>query len=77
MKYVVKGYVKLLVEVTVEAENEEEAIEKAYDNIGSLDCYCGNGGTDKIVGVNDTDEVKASVCPDGEIEYEEAEALEE
>lgn len=76
MKYVVKGYVKLLVEVTVEAENEEEAIEKAYDNI-YIDNYCGNGGIDKMVGVCDTDEATASIYPDCDIEYKEAEALEE
>lgn len=76
MKYLVKGKVELMVEVTVEAENEEEAIEKAYDNIG-INSYCGNGGVDKLVGVDSTDEAKASIYPDGDIEYDEAELLEE
>lgn len=71
-KYIVTGYAKVIVEVTVEAENEEEAIKKAYDNIG-IDNYCGNGGTDKLVGVCDTDEVKASIYPDSDIEYTEVE----
>ena len=31
-KYIVTGYANVVVEVTVEAENKEEAIEKAYDN---------------------------------------------
>lgn len=76
MKYLVKGKVELMVEVTVEAENEEEAIEKAYDNIG-INSYCGNGGVDKLVGVDSMDEAKASIYPDGDIEYDEAELLEE
>lgn len=57
-------------------QNEEEAIEKAYDNIG-LDSYCGNGGTDKLVGIRDTDEAEGSIMADGDIEYDEAEVIEE
>ncbi|WP_293807295.1 hypothetical protein [uncultured Phascolarctobacterium sp.] len=74
-KYIVYGKVTAFVEVELEAENEKEAIEKAYDNIG-IDNYCGNGGTDKLVGVSDTDEAKASIYPDSDIEYTEVEEVE-
>lgn len=36
----------------VDAEDEETAIDKALD-IGALNNYVGNGGTDKLVGVAD------------------------
>ena len=38
------------VTVDVEAENEEEAIEAAFDN-GAIGHFCGNGGNDKLIGV--------------------------
>lgn len=74
-KYIITGYTEVTVEVTVEAENEEEAIEKAYDNV-SIDNYCGNGGTDKLIGVCDTDEATASIYADNELEYTEVEEIE-
>ena len=74
-KYIVTGYANVVVEVTVEAENKEEAIEKAYDNV-SIDNYCGNGGTDKLIGVCDTDEATASIYADSELEFAEVEEVE-
>lgn len=74
-KYTVTGYANVVVEVTVETENEEEAIEKAYDNVG-IDNYCGNGGTDKLIGVCNTNEATASIYADSELEYEEVEEIE-
>lgn len=73
-KYTVTGYANVVVEVTVEAENKEEAIEKAYDNV-SIDNYCGNGGKDKLIGVCDTDEATASIYVDSELEYAEVEEI--
>lgn len=73
-KYTVTGYANVVVEVTVEAENEEEAIEKAYDNV-SIDNYYGNGGTDKLIGVCDTDEATASIYADSELDYVEVEEV--
>ena len=61
--------------MTVEAENEEEAIKKAYDNVG-IDNYCGNGGVDKLIGVCNTDEATASIYADSEFEYLEVEEIE-
>ena len=74
-KYTVTGYANVVVEVMVEAENEEEAIQKAYDNV-SIDNYCGNGGTDKLIGVCDTDEATASIYDDSELEFAEVEEVE-
>ena len=74
-KYTVTGYVNVVVEVMVEAENEEEAIQKAYDNV-SIDNYYGNGGVDKLIGVCDTDEATASIYADSELDYVEVEEVE-
>lgn len=73
-KYTVTGYANVVVEVTVEAENEEEAIEKASQNV-SIDNYCGNGGVDKLIGVCDTDEAIASIYSDSELDYVEVEEV--
>nr|UWI03311.1 MAG: RNA polymerase inhibitor [Bacteriophage sp.] len=74
-KYTVTGYANVVVKVTVEAENEEEAIKKAYDNVG-IDNYCGNGGVDKLIGGCDTDEATASIYVVDELEYAEVEEVE-
>lgn len=74
-KYIVTGYTRVNIEVTVEAKNKKEAIEKAYENV-SIDNYCGNGGYDKLIGVYDTDEATASIYADNELEYEEVEEIE-
>ena len=73
--YTVTGYAIVVVEVTVEAENEEEAIQKAYDNV-SIDNYYGNGGADKLIGVCDTEEATASIYADSELEFAEVEEVE-
>lgn len=74
-KYIVTGYTRVNIEVTVEAKNKKEAIKKAYENI-SIDSYCGNGGYDKLIGVCDTDKATASIYADSEIEYDEVEEME-
>lgn len=73
-KYIVTGYTRVTVEVEVSAENKEDAVKKAYDNI-CIDSYCGNGGVDKIIGVCDTNEATVSIYPDSELEYEEVEEI--
>ena len=73
-KYTVKGYANVVVEVTIEADNGEEAIQKASQNV-SIDNYCGNGGTDKLIGVCDTDEATASIYADSELDYVEVEEV--
>ncbi len=56
MKYRVIGTIQVSVGIIVEAENEDDAIQKAYKEFGGVTGYCGNGGTDKLIGVDgDTD----------------------
>lgn len=74
-KYIVTGYARVTVEVEVAAENKEEAIEKAYDNV-CIDSYCGNGGSNKLIGVCDTDEATAGIYVVDELEYAEVEDVE-
>jgi len=52
MKFKVYGTVKVGVTVTVDADDEESAIEAAYEEFGGLSGYIGNGGSDQLVGVH-------------------------
>lgn len=66
MKYRVIGDIQVSVGIIVEAESEEEAIQKAYEEFGGVNKYCGNGGTDKLIGVNgDTEWMEI----DGDVEF--------
>lgn len=51
--YIVPFKVLCNVYVKVEAEDKEEAIEKAYGEV-YLSSYAGNGGGDKLIGVSDS-----------------------
>ena len=74
-KYEVFGKVIAFVCVELEAEDKEDAIERAYDECSSVMAFVGNGGTDKIIGVCDTDSATVSINCDDEIEYTEAEEI--
>lgn len=67
MEYDVHGTVEVVVTVTVEAENGEEAIEKAQKCFGGIQSYCGNGGIDKLIGVSGSNE---SIELDGNVEFD-------
>lgn len=74
MKYRVIGNIQASVGIIVEAENEDEAIQKAYEEFGGVNGYCGNGGTDKLIGVDgDTEWIEA----DGIVEFNDVEEDEE
>lgn len=73
-KYIVSGKTTAFISVKIEAESKEEAIKKAYDNVG-IDSYCGNGGSNKLIGVCDTDEATAGIYVVDELEYEEVEEI--
>lgn len=75
MKYAVRGKVVVWVCVELEAENKEDAIEKAFDECASLDALVGNGGIDKMLGVCNTDTAEVSVSCDDDVEYTEAEEI--
>ena len=72
-RYRVHGRTTVEVTIIVEAESEAEALEVAYDERNCLTQYVGNGGTDKLIGVDGEDE---TVEANGEIEYTSAEELE-
>lgn len=66
------GHTTVGVAVEVIAENEKEAIKKASKSRYALEEYCGNGGYDKIVGVDGENE---SVSSEECIEYDYADDL--
>ena len=73
-KYAVHGVVEVEVVKEVWANSEEEAYEKAANQLSSLTEYVGNGSDDKLVGVEESGE---SVFAYGhEIEYNDIELLE-
>ena len=75
-KYIVFGKVTAYIEVELEAENEKEAIEKAYEECAGPMGFAGNGGYDKLIGVCDTDDAIVSIACDDEVEYTEVEEVE-
>ena len=75
-KYIVSGKVTAFISVELEAENEEEAIEKAYEECSGPMNFVGNGGCDKLIGVCNTDSADVSIACDDEVEYTEAEEIE-
>lgn len=74
-KYIVTGKVTAYISVELEAESKEEAIEMAYEECSGPMNFVGNGGTDKLIGVCDTDSATVSINCDEEIEYTEAEEI--
>lgn len=74
-KYAVHGVVEVEVIKEVWAHNEDEAYEKAANQLTSLTEYCGNGGYDKLIGVEEDGE-SVSTCSN-EIDYNDIELLEE
>lgn len=74
-KYIVYGKVTAFVSVELEAKNKKEAIEKAYEECSGPMDFVGNGGTDKLIGVCDTDSATVSINCDDEIEYTEVEEI--
>ena len=75
-KYIVSGEVTAYISVELEAENEEEAISKAYEECSGPMNFIGNGGCDKLIGVCDTDSANVSIACDDEVEYTEVEEIE-
>jgi hypothetical protein len=75
-KYIVSGKVTAFISVELEAENEEEPIEKAYEECSGPMNFVGNGGCDKLIGVCNTDSADVSIACDDEVEYTEAEEIE-
>lgn len=73
-KYLVSGTTVVTVTKEVWAANEDEAFDKAFRELDSLTAFCGNGGTDKLIGIYDD---YASVSADDVIVYDDIEELED
>ena len=73
-KYRVYGTTVVEVVKEVWANNEDEAYEKASNQLSRLIEYVGNGGYDMLVGVECDDE---SVAANENIEYDDCEVLED
>lgn len=73
-KFRVCGTTTVTVYKEVWASDEGEAIDKANEKLNYLTAFCGNGGTDKLIGVYDSDE---SVSADDYIEWNDTEELED
>lgn len=73
-KYRVYGTTVVEVVKEVWANNEDEAYEKASNQLSRLIEYVGNGGYDKLVGVECDDE---SVAANEDIDYDDCELLED
>lgn len=67
-KYDVHGTVPVTVHITIEAEDGEQAIEFATQKFKGIHIYMGNGGGDKLIGVEGSDE---SITVDGDVEFDE------
>ena len=66
-KYVVHGSVPVVVHITVEAENGEQALEIAAQKFKGIHDYMGNGECDKLIGVEGSNE---SITVDGNVEFD-------
>ena len=73
-KFRVYGVTQVVVTKEIWANCEDDAIGKAFTELPRLTEYGGNGGWDKLVGVEEDDE---TVSADGEIQYDYAEVIEE
>ena len=64
-KFRVYGVVQVTVWTEVEAEDSESAKEVADEYFGGVSGYCGNGGSDKLIGVCGDDGISADFeCPE-------------
>lgn len=73
-KYRVYGTATVTVTKEVWANDEDEALEKAYDALPYLTAYCGNGGGDKLIGVEGYNETVEAF---DDIEYNDTQELED
>lgn len=67
--YNVFGHCSVNICVEIQANSEEAAIKKASKNFGGIESYLGNGGSDKLIGVNGENE---SIYPIEEVEFDDA-----
>lgn len=66
------GHATVTVSTIIEVEDgedltEEEIYDRARENFGGIMAFCGNGGTDKLIGVSDYEE---TIAADEEPEFD-------
>lgn len=66
-KYDVHGTVPVVVHITVDAEDGEQAMEIAAQKFKGIHEYMGNGGGDKLIGVEGANE---SITVEGNVEFD-------
>lgn len=66
-KYDVHGTVPVVVHITVEAENGGQAMEIAEKMFRGVKEYTGNGGINKLIGVEENNE---TITIDGNVEFD-------
>lgn len=65
--------VTTIIEVTDDEElTAEEIYARAYDVFEGVTSFCGNGGTDKLIGVNGEED---TIDADNEVEFDDYELL--
>ena len=74
-KYRVIGQVNVNVYVDVTANSADEATEKAYNELNTLEFYAGGGSCNKLIGVCSSH--KAGIESVDDIEYTDAEEIKE
>lgn len=74
MKYKVYGHTTVVCSMVVEADSEEDAIEIANEEFGSLTNYSGMGSCDCLIGVL-TSENERCIYPDSEVEFDDAQEV--
>lgn len=63
MKYIVLGKTQVTVSVEVEANDPADAMKKAKDKFKGVNPYYGNGGPNKLIGVEGPGETIAADYP--------------
>ena len=66
-RYDVHGSVPVVVHITVEAENGDQAMEIAAQKFKGIHEYMGNSGCDKLIGVEGSNE---SITVEGNVEFD-------
>lgn len=74
-EYEVYGHATVICSMRVTANNEQEAIEKANKDFGSLTNYVGMGGTEHMLGVCDSSDDRC-VLPDTDPEFDDCQEVE-
>ena len=69
-KYRITAKGTFYIDMELEADSKEEAIELAHEEV-HVSGYCGNGGCDKLIGVTDSDYGSVSIEADEYLEIDE------